>query len=126
MDRMEPHSRSIELDASPDEVWAALTEPRLLSQWFGARIRIDVRLGGRVVFAFADGSERVATIEAMQPRRLLVLRWSPVCKDAFGRAKQASVGHLRFVLKPAGNSTTLEIEDSLGVASDFTLLGMAG
>ena len=123
---MEPHLRAIELAASPEKVWTALTDPRLLSQWFGARIHIDARLGGRVVFGFADGSERAATIEAIQPLRLLSLRWSPVYKDAFGEAKQASPGHLRFVLQAIGNKTILKIEDTMGIAFDFIALGQAG
>jgi uncharacterized protein YndB with AHSA1/START domain len=120
--RVHAHRCSVELAAGPEDVWRALTDSGLLSEWFGAWIRIDALPGGRAVFRFQNGRERTATVEAVQPERLLSLRWLPFYKDRSGVIRQASTGHLRFVITSTGESTLLEVENSIGLGlSDYLL-----
>ena len=35
--------REVELDATPTDVWNALTRPELLEQWFEAEVELDPR-----------------------------------------------------------------------------------
>ena len=71
----EPVRREIRLDASPAEVWRALTESSLLAAWFEADVEIDPRYGGAVRFRFPDGSELRGLIEIFEPHRRIGFRW---------------------------------------------------
>jgi len=67
--------REVEFDAPPDEVWAALTEPERLEEWFANEVELEPEPGGRATFRWANGEEREAIVEAAEPERRLVLRW---------------------------------------------------
>lgn len=53
--------------ASPEEVWAAWTEPARLARWFTTEAELDVRPGGG--YATADG-DRGTYLRVEPPRRL--------------------------------------------------------
>jgi uncharacterized protein YndB with AHSA1/START domain len=87
--------REIALDASPDEVWAALTEPDRLSAWVGGAVaELEIRPGGRGTVHRKDGAVRRVMVEAVEPGRRLALRWWPF------EAEAAS--------PPAGSGTRVE------------------
>ena len=54
----EPIRRDVIVDAAPEVVWDALTDPGELAGWFGAEAEIDLRVGGAVRFRWPDGTER--------------------------------------------------------------------
>ena len=67
--------REIVVPEPPEEVWAALTEPERLEEWFATEAELDPRPGGEGVFRWGDGAERRAVVrEAEEPDRL-VLDW---------------------------------------------------
>ena len=65
--------REIELDAPPEEVWEALTEPERLEEWFANDVEFDAERGG--TFRWDDGEVRHAVVEESEPERRLALRW---------------------------------------------------
>lgn len=69
------YERVVSLEATPDEVWAALTEHEQLGAWFGGDLTLEARPGGRVVLVGDDGERRHGTIEVIDPGRRLVFRW---------------------------------------------------
>ncbi|MCA1223723.1 SRPBCC family protein [Streptomyces sp. 8L] len=61
----------------PSAVWAALTEPAALSQWFPFQVDLDPRPGGTIAFG-APVSEvplTTGTVTAVAPRRLFAFNW---------------------------------------------------
>jgi uncharacterized protein YndB with AHSA1/START domain len=68
-------TREIELDAAPDEVWSAITEPEQLERWFANDVELDPRPGGRAVFRWDNGEERTAVVDEIDAQRRLGLRW---------------------------------------------------
>lgn len=57
------------LDAGIEDVWAALTEPSRLSQWYG-EVEGDLRVGGEYrAHVFATGSDINGRVEACEPSR---------------------------------------------------------
>ena len=64
------------LEASPDEVWAALTDERLLAEWLAEDAELDPEPGGRARFRFADGSEREGTVLRVEEERELAFTWA--------------------------------------------------
>ena len=69
-------TRTVDLDASLDDVWRALTEPQLLGDWLDSSVELDVRPGGEGVIVEADGAVRRACVDEVDPaRRLALRRW---------------------------------------------------
>jgi uncharacterized protein YndB with AHSA1/START domain len=90
-------------DASPAEVWSALTEPERLGRWL-ADAELDLRVGGDYVLRFSDEDESQVTrgqVLALEPERLLELSWRyPGENDTV----------VRFELEPDGDGTILVLD----------------
>lgn len=84
---------------APDRVWAMLTQPELIEQWWARADELDPTGGGRVKLTWlntdVDGTHPVATgrVSAFDPGRVVEYN-----TDAFGA--------LRFVLSPADDGGT--------------------
>jgi uncharacterized protein YndB with AHSA1/START domain len=65
--------REIVLDAPPEEVWEALTDPEQLEGWFANDVEFDLEHGG--TFRWNDGEVRHAVVEEVDTERRLALRW---------------------------------------------------
>lgn len=69
-------TRSIDINAPAEKVWAALTEPDLIAQWFGDTCEFDPRPGGAGSFGWtAHGTFRVVVEHADRPKTL-IYRWA--------------------------------------------------
>jgi uncharacterized protein YndB with AHSA1/START domain len=68
--------RSLDLQAAPDRVWRALTEPAGISAWFGTETELEPRLGAEGWFGFGDEGRFAVRIDAFEPGRRLVWRWA--------------------------------------------------
>ncbi|HDH03852.1 MAG TPA: hypothetical protein ENH15_06375 [Actinobacteria bacterium] len=40
--------RSVDLPAGPDQVWRAITDASIMTEWFGGRVVFDARPGGSI------------------------------------------------------------------------------
>ncbi|HSK97339.1 MAG TPA: SRPBCC domain-containing protein [Euzebyales bacterium] len=70
-------TRTVELDATVDEVWTALTDDEERAAWFGGDGWIDVRPGGHGEIRSPDGSLHRVAVDTVEPGRRLGWRWSP-------------------------------------------------
>jgi len=68
--------RETVLDAPPDQVWEAITDERLLSEWLADEAELDAVPGGRASFRFSDGSEREGTVLRVEEERELAFTWA--------------------------------------------------
>lgn len=68
-------TREIELPVSADEAWDALTDAERLEEWFANEVELDLREGGAGVFRWADGAERHAVVEEVDPLRRFAFSW---------------------------------------------------
>jgi uncharacterized protein YndB with AHSA1/START domain len=91
-------------DATPDEIWSALTEPERLGRWLADVAELELRVGGRFLLRWSDGEgtqETDGTILALEPGRLLELNWTyPGEPDSVAR----------FELEPDGDGTILVLD----------------
>jgi uncharacterized protein YndB with AHSA1/START domain len=72
-------TKSIDIDAPVEKVWAALTEPKLIAEWFGDRCEFDARPGGKGLFGWTEhGAESRVTIEHVDRPKTLIYRWAHV------------------------------------------------
>ena len=100
------------IKAPPAKVWAAITQPDLMLQWWGPdagptlSVVADVRPGGRfsVVFRLLDGSEHNPTgiYQDVVPPTKLAFTW-----DLPGRSEPASL--VTFRLEPSEGGTVLTL-----------------
>jgi len=112
---MATYERVVNLDATPDEVWAALTEHDQLGAWFGGELTLEARSGGRVTLVGDDGERRHGTVELSDPAHRLVFRWWEP-----GPATTASGTRVDLVLaaEPSGGTRLTVREDALGHARE--------
>ncbi|MBR1231038.1 SRPBCC domain-containing protein [Bradyrhizobium sp. AUGA SZCCT0182] len=100
------------IKAPPARVWAAITQPKLMMQWWGPdagptlRAEADVRPGGRfsVVFRLLNGEEHNPTgiYQEVIPERKLVFTW-----DLPGTKARESL--VTFLLEPDDGGTRLTL-----------------
>ena len=100
--------REIELDASPSEVWHALTE----SDWLGDDTRIELEPGGDLQLVDRQDGPRTGWVEAVEPGRRLALWWSAEGDEESSRVE--------FELEPAGEGTALRVVETRPLA-DLTV-----
>ncbi|MDY7105187.1 MAG: SRPBCC domain-containing protein [Actinomycetota bacterium] len=99
-------TRDVDLDASIERVWEALTEPEALAEWMGGPSELDARPGGggRVTDAETATVRRVLVTES-DPGRRLAFTWWPD-DDGDGVASE-----VRFDLTPSGGGTRLTVTE---------------
>ena len=68
--------RTLELRASLDVVWRALTDPAELSRWFGEEAQLDLRPGGEGWFGWPEHGRFAARVELVEPLNRLTWRWA--------------------------------------------------
>lgn len=67
--------KAILLDASPEEVWAALIDETLLAEWLADEVELDPCEGGEIVCRYKDGEERRGEIEQVEEAERLAFQW---------------------------------------------------
>ena len=74
--RVDEIRREMVLDAPIEKVWAAITEPEQLAQWFGDSASIDLRPGGRAEFGWTEFNDSVsAIVEVVERPTRFSFRW---------------------------------------------------
>ena len=67
--------RETRVEASPEEVWEALTDPDRLSEWLAPDVELDPNEGGEI--AVRDGEdERTGTVETVEELERLTFTWT--------------------------------------------------
>jgi uncharacterized protein YndB with AHSA1/START domain len=82
--------RTLDLQASPERVWTALTEPEELSSWFGSAADFRPEVGYAGWFEWEGYGRFHVVVDAVEPGRYLSCSWAnepggPVGEDAARR-----------------------------------------
>ena len=96
--------RQVEVEATAEELWAALTDADELGAWFGGRMQIEARPGGRVTLDGADGERRHGSVEVVERPTLLVFRWFATTGQVAGSGTR-----VEFRLDSRGERTLLTV-----------------
>jgi uncharacterized protein YndB with AHSA1/START domain len=67
--------RSVLVAASAEEVWEALTDASLLSEWLAEEVQLEPWEGGEVVCRYADGEERRGEVSLVEEAERLAFEW---------------------------------------------------
>ena len=87
------------VEASPEEVWEALTDEDRLEEWMAPEVELDPFEGGEI--SVRDGDDhRTGTVETMEESERFAFTWSrPGEGESF----------VEFTLEPAGGGTRLTV-----------------
>jgi uncharacterized protein YndB with AHSA1/START domain len=99
--------RSLDVDATPAELWRMIADPVELATWFATDIELVMAPGGRGRLTDDDGAVRHAVIDGLEPERQLVLRW---WRDDDG-PETASV--VTMAVSPRGDGARLVVTERL-------------
>jgi uncharacterized protein YndB with AHSA1/START domain len=76
VDFTSPRTRTaFTIGATPDKVFEALVDPGKFGEWFGARMEIELYVGGRWSMGGFDNDPSPAKILELQPDRRLAIAW---------------------------------------------------
>ena len=67
--------RTIRIAAPVEKVWQAVTEPTLISEWFGQAAFAGTHAGALGTLTWPDRDPIPVRIEAIEPPRLVSFRW---------------------------------------------------
>ncbi|QJU54201.1 SRPBCC domain-containing protein [Herbiconiux sp. KACC 21604] len=76
--------RTIDIAATPEAVWRSVTEPELISRWFGRTVfesGVAAALGSVGTITWPDRDPVPLRVEAVEPGRLVSYRWCNPCLD---------------------------------------------
>jgi len=104
-------SRVIRISASIEKVWAAVTEPELISSWFGRAELTGERTG---TLTWDDHGSFPFRIEAVDAPRSITYRWN---NDAASGAIPPSIDEVNstvftFTLEADGDATVLTVVET--------------
>jgi uncharacterized protein YndB with AHSA1/START domain len=116
---------ALDIDASPGEVWKALTEADELMRWFPLRAEVTPGVGGTMVWAWDESWDWTTRIDAWEPGRLLRL-----VQDDYQPAPDAAPARvaMEFTLETRAGKTRLRLVHSgfgRGAAWDNELDGIS-
>lgn len=97
------------INASPAEVWRALTNPNLIEEWSGANAKFVPEVGAK--YALWDGSFCGKIVEVV-PNKKLVQTWQPDYWET-----EDSV--VTFTLTPVGGKTRVDLLHTNVEESDY-------
>jgi len=101
---------------TPEEVWAALTEPARLSRWLADTRTFEAKVGGTVSIDFGEGGDVRGEVLELEPQRVLEYTWTFT-----GEGRSV----VRIELRPHDDGTLLVL-DHRGLGHGFGVGYAAG
>lgn len=99
MDEPPQIERSVEVPATPGEVWERLVDGDLSEEWMG--VRLEPRPGGDVI---APGRDMIGTVEEVSPGESITWSW----REVEGDPSQVSIA-----LEPVEGGTLVTVTERL-------------
>jgi uncharacterized protein YndB with AHSA1/START domain len=102
-------TRTVHIGAHRSAVWAAITQPELISEWFGDRAELDLRPGGVGSLGWdAHGTVRLVVEEVDEPNAF-AFRWA---RDFDVDPTPGASTLVRFTLSDRDGGTELTVVES--------------
>jgi uncharacterized protein YndB with AHSA1/START domain len=90
----------IVIGGTPDEVYDSLMDPAKFSRWFGARVEIEPRVGGRWAMGGFDHNPDPAKLIELEPGKKITMQWPGGLISAW--ELEGSAGGTRLTLVQSG------------------------
>lgn len=98
--------RTIRIAATPDKVWSTITEPALISQWFGRAAFAGSGVGSLGTLTWDDHGSYPVRVEAVDEPHSITYRWTQEPAAALDD-KPSTV--FTFTLDPVDDGTQLTV-----------------
>lgn len=99
-------TRTVHIDVPRERVWAALTDPELMTEWFGDGAGFTaLEVGGTGSIDWDDYGSFPIEFTEVAPLEALGFRWSGIPADQLDEYST----HVRFSLVDAGGSTDVTV-----------------
>jgi uncharacterized protein YndB with AHSA1/START domain len=110
---------AVQIDATPEDVWRALTDPAELTRWFPLEASVTPGVGGRVRWSWGEPIVAESSIESWEPPKRLVLVEQVMLGDHVSPGEKASAAGrvMEFTLERRQGQTVLRLVHS-GFGSD--------
>jgi uncharacterized protein YndB with AHSA1/START domain len=102
-------TRTIDINAPADKVWAALTEPDLIAEWFGDTCEFDATPGGTGLFGWKEHGQFRVVVERVDRPKTLVYRWA---RESGADPVPGNSTLVRFDLTENGSGTRLSLVET--------------
>lgn len=104
-------SRTISIAASIDKVWAAITEPEHLAQWFpNSAVLESTSVGATGAFTWDDHGTFPVRIEAVDAPTMIAYRWGNDSGNATSIDERSTV--FTFTLQSTADGTRLTVVET--------------
>ena len=101
------HEFTIDIDASPEEIWQALTEGEGIRKWFAPEASVTPGLGGSITLSWGEGCEGTAPIHLWEP------------KQRFGWTEGAKLVEIEIETAAGGFTRLRLVHSGFGAESNF-------
>jgi uncharacterized protein YndB with AHSA1/START domain len=101
--------RTLDLQAAPERVWRAITDPAEVIAWFGTAADALVEVGDTGWFGFGADGRFAVRLEAVEPGTFLAWRWAEEPETALDAGPTSLVD---WTLEPHRNGTRLRMRES--------------
>jgi uncharacterized protein YndB with AHSA1/START domain len=96
--------RTVELMASPIQLWEHLVRGELASMWMGGEMEIEDRLGGRVSLRSPGASPVFGTVEELAAGQSITWTW---------RSSETEPTQVTLRLEPNGSGCRLSVTEEM-------------
>jgi uncharacterized protein YndB with AHSA1/START domain len=112
------HEHRFTIDASPAEVWKAITDAEHLANWFPMEAQVAAGVGGKINYGWAPDMQNPCAIEIWEPQSHLRTTWmEPVVGDAEGKTGATVVDW--FIEGDGGKTILRLVHSGFGSGSDW-------
>ena len=134
VDQRRAFEMALDIAATPDEVWRALTQAEELVRWFPMEARVTPGVGGTMLWNWGEGQDWESRIDVWEPgRRLRLVQDDARPYDTQGRALPAGMSEpariaMEFTLETHRGKTRLRLVHSgfgEGAAWDTEIEGIS-
>ena len=99
-------TRTVHINAHRSAVWAAITVPELISEWFGDSADLDLRVGGTGTMTWSEWGEFRLVVEEIDEPNAFAFRWARE-KDADPTPGNSTLVRFTLVDKDGGTQLTV-------------------
>ncbi len=99
----------IEIRASVERVWSAITSPDEIAKWFGDKAEVDLRPGGPALFGWTSSETYHAVVEIVEEPNRFAYRWATNADEESGQGPSTRV---EFSLVASGDHTIVTVVET--------------
>jgi uncharacterized protein YndB with AHSA1/START domain len=102
-------TRTVHINAHRSAVWAAITDPALITEWFGNTAELELRVGAPGRLGWDDFGEFRIVVEEIDEPSAFAFRWARE-KDTDPRTGNSTL--VRFLLTDKDGGTELTVRET--------------